>query len=206
MAQYDKLVSAFDPNLALSFVVGATDIVAYRLYKQDGDGKLVIAGDNETVPLFVPTTAEKAGYRVQAIPLALGTFELTSSGAITAGAKLSSAASGKVKAAAAGDPVVASAYNAAADGELLSVLPAGPAIAGGVTIIATGTATLVAGTKTVATAAVKTGDRILLTRNTPGGTTGDLSAPAASITDATSFVINAAVNTDTSTVNWAIAR
>ena len=206
MAQYDKLVSAFDPNLALSFVVGATDIVAYRLYKQDGDGKLVIAGDNETAPLFVPTTAEKAGYHVQAIPLALGTFELTGSGAITAGAKLSSAASGKVKAAAAGDPVVASAYNAAADGELLSVLPAGPAIAGGVTIIATGTATLVAGTKTVATAAVKTGDRILLTRNTPGGTTGDLSAPAASITDATSFVINAAVNTDTSTVNWAIAR
>ncbi len=206
MAQFDKLVSAFDTNLALTFVVGSADIVAYRLYKQDTDGTLVIAGDNETVPLFVPTTAEKAGYRVQAVPLALGTFELQGSGSIAAGAKLSSAANGKVKTAAAGDPVVASAYNAAADGELLSVLPAGPAVAGGATIIAIGTATLVAGTKTVTTTKVKTGDHIQLTRNTPGGTTGDLSAPAASIVDGTSFVINADVNTDTSTVNWAIAR
>jgi hypothetical protein len=204
MAQYAKLVSAFDGNLALSFVVGSADIVAYRLYKQHTDGTLVIAGDNETVPLFVPLTAEKAGYRVQAVPLALGTFELTGSGSIAAGAKLSSAANGKVKTAAAGDPVVASAYNAAADGELLSVLPAGPAVAGGAAIVASGKATLVAGTVTVANTAILSTDVIHLTRQVTGGTVGHLRV--GTVTDNTSFVIEASVNTDTSTVGWTIVR
>ena len=65
-----------------------------------------------------------------------------------------------------------------------------------------GTATLVAGTVTVATTAVKTGAKIFLSVNTPGGTQGFLSAPAASITNGTSFVINSTDITDTSTVNW----
>lgn len=64
-----------------------------------------------------------------------------------------------------------------------------------------GTATLVAGTVTVATAAVGASSKIFLTCNTPGGTIGFLSAPVASIVAATSFVINSVV-TDTSTVNW----
>jgi hypothetical protein len=72
-----------------------------------------------------------------------------------------------------------------------------------------GTATLVAGTKTVSTTGVATGDLIFLSLNTPGGTQGThYSAPVASITNGTSFVINAVdtsgalVNTDTSTINW----
>lgn len=72
-----------------------------------------------------------------------------------------------------------------------------------------GTATLSSGTVTVSTAAVKTGDIIMLSPNTPGGTCGaDYVAPVASISDATSFVINnvsvagATVATCTSTVNW----
>ena len=69
-----------------------------------------------------------------------------------------------------------------------------------------GTATLVGGTVTVSTTAVKTGSIIALTRNTPGGTVGDLSAPVASIVNATSFVINSASGTDTSTINWQIVR
>lgn len=67
-----------------------------------------------------------------------------------------------------------------------------------------GTATLVGGTKTVSTTAVGASSKIFLTRNTPGGTAGDLSAPVASITPATSFVINSADGADTSTVNWLI--
>lgn len=67
-----------------------------------------------------------------------------------------------------------------------------------------GTATLVGGTVTVNTTAVATGSTIFLTCNTPGGTQGFLSAPAASITNATSFVINSSSGTDTSTVNWLI--
>lgn len=204
MAQFAKLVSAWDGNLALSFTVGAADIVKNRLYKQDAAGLLVIAGDNEVVPLFVPLTAEKAGYRVQAVPLGLGTFELQGSGTITAGAKLSSAADGKVKAAVAGDPVIASAYNAAADGELLSVLPAGPAVAGGATIVAAGSAVLVAGTVTVANTAVAADDIIVVARLVTGGTVGHLRV--GTITAGTSFVLESSSNTETSTVAWLIVR
>lgn len=68
--------------------------------------------------------------------------------------------------------------------------------------VSIGTATLVAGTKTVTTTAVKTGAKIFLSVNTPGGTQGFLSAPAASITNGVSFVINSTSATDTSTVNW----
>ena len=67
-----------------------------------------------------------------------------------------------------------------------------------------GTATLVAGTKTVATTFVAATSIILISRNTPGGTPGNLSVPVASITAGTSFVINSDSGTDTSTVNWVI--
>lgn len=67
-----------------------------------------------------------------------------------------------------------------------------------------GTTTLVGGTVTVNTAAVTTGSIIFLTCNTPGGTQGFLSAPSASIVNATSFVINSSNVLDTSTVNWII--
>lgn len=67
-----------------------------------------------------------------------------------------------------------------------------------------GTATLVGGTVTVNTAAALTASIIMVSRNTVGGTTGNLSAPSASIVNATSFVINSTSATDTSTVNWLI--
>jgi hypothetical protein len=69
---------------------------------------------------------------------------------------------------------------------------------------AAGTATLVAGTVTINTTAIKTGSIVMLTRNTPGGTIGDLSAPIASFVAGTSFVINSGNAADTSTVNWII--
>ncbi|NDB81708.1 MAG: hypothetical protein EB127_03015 [Alphaproteobacteria bacterium] len=69
-----------------------------------------------------------------------------------------------------------------------------------------GTATLVGGTVTISTIAAKTGSRIFISRNTPGGTVGHLSAPAASITNGVSFVINSSSGTDTSTVNWWIIQ
>ncbi len=70
------------------------------------------------------------------------------------------------------------------------------------TNLSMGTATLVAGTVTVATTAVKIGSRIFLSVNTPGGTQGFLSAPSASIINNSSFVINSTNAADTSTVNW----
>ncbi len=65
-----------------------------------------------------------------------------------------------------------------------------------------GTATLSAGTVTVADARVKTGAKIFVSVDTPGGTQGFLSAPVASIVDETSFVINSSSATETSTVNY----
>ena len=66
----------------------------------------------------------------------------------------------------------------------------------------TGTATLVAGTVTVANERVRTGAKIIVSVNTPGGTQGFLSAPSGSIVDETSFVINSSSATETSTVNY----
>lgn len=65
-----------------------------------------------------------------------------------------------------------------------------------------GTATLVAGTVTVDTSSVTANSKIFVSRNTTGGTLGNLSAPVGSITAGTSFVINSSSSTETSTVNW----
>lgn len=69
-----------------------------------------------------------------------------------------------------------------------------------------GTATLVGGTVTVSTTAVGASSKIFLSRNTTGGTLGDLSAPVGSIVAATSFVINSSSGSETSTVNWMIVN
>jgi hypothetical protein len=65
-----------------------------------------------------------------------------------------------------------------------------------------GTATLVGGTVTVATTAVTALSKIFVTRNAPGGTPGNLSAPATAISAGVSFVINSDSALETSTVNW----
>lgn len=84
------------------------------------------------------------------------------------------------------------------DGAKLDLLPSR---------VQTGTATLVGGTLTVSSLTIGAGSKIYLTRNTPGGSVGDLSAPSASRTTGSgtgSFIINSASGTDTSTVDWAI--
>lgn len=75
------------------------------------------------------------------------------------------------------------------------------------TNVSMGTATLSSGVAVVPTSAVKTGSRIFLTYNTISGKLGFLSAPAASIIDGVSFVINSTDDVglsvlDDSTVNW----
>lgn len=74
-----------------------------------------------------------------------------------------------------------------------------------------GTATLVGGTKTISTTAIKAGDIVIVSGNTPGINASAYFAPAASIVAATSFVINAITPggvtlniLDVSTVNWLI--
>lgn len=65
-------------------------------------------------------------------------------------------------------------------------------------------AAMVAGTVTVANTNVKAGAIILVSIETPAGVVGILSAPIASIVNATSFVINSSSALDTSTVNYLI--
>jgi hypothetical protein len=65
-----------------------------------------------------------------------------------------------------------------------------------------GTATLGAGTVTVATTAVTASSIILISRNTAGGTAGDLRLGA--ISAGVNFIINSANGADTSTINWLI--
>lgn len=69
-----------------------------------------------------------------------------------------------------------------------------------------GTATLVAGTVTVNTTAITVNSKVFFARNTPGGTLGNLSAPAASVVAGVSFVLNSDSATETSTVNWWIVN
>lgn len=74
-------------------------------------------------------------------------------------------------------------------------------------VVASGRATLVAGTVTVANTAVQSaasGQQILLTNAVAGGTLGDLSVGTR--TAGTSFVINSTSATDTSQVDWAIVN
>lgn len=68
--------------------------------------------------------------------------------------------------------------------------------------ITSGLATLVAGTATVNTTEILTGDRISLSRTTTGGTVGNISV--GTITSGTSFVINSSSASDTSVVYWQI--
>ena len=74
--------------------------------------------------------------------------------------------------------------------------------------IQTGVATLVAGTVTVTGVSLTATSTIHLTRNTPGGTVGDLSAPQASrvagLGGTGQFVLNSANVADVSTVDYKI--
>jgi hypothetical protein len=81
-----------------------------------------------------------------------------------------------------------------------------PSIGSAVNTIQYGVATLVAGTVTVTGVRLTSTSIIQLTRNTIGGTAGDLNAPVASRNTTTGqFVINSANGADTSTIDWMIA-
>jgi len=67
-----------------------------------------------------------------------------------------------------------------------------------------GTATLSGGTVTVSSGEIRSGDRVIITRKTSAGTTGNLSL--GTIVDKTSFVISSTSATDTSVVYWEIVH
>lgn len=126
-------------------------------------------------------------------------------GTVANGAEIMTDASGRAVTATESNAVAGTLIKGGDVGEIGSLRLAEQAVKkSGGTIVAFGSAALVAGTKTVSTTAVATGDKVFLTRLVTGGTVGNLSV--GTITDATSFVINSDSATETSTVAWLIVR
>lgn len=129
MTQATNLIQKAPGDGTYSLKVGAADIIPYRLYTLDADNLLVIAGDNESGPLFFPLTAEKVGRGVAAWLFGSGgssAVKVQVSGAVAIHVKLTCAANGMVKTAAAGDYVIGTSYVAAADAEVVSVIAGAP--------------------------------------------------------------------------------
>lgn len=154
-------------------------------------------------PLGVIQNSGKEG---EALAVVLDGIVLIEFGATVAnGAEVMTDASGRAVTATEGNVVAGTVIKGGAVGEVGSLrLAEKTSKKTGGSVIAFGSVALVAGTKTVNTASVSTGDKIFLTRLVTGGTVGQLSV--GTITDATSFVINSDSNTETSTVAWLIVR
>jgi hypothetical protein len=121
MSQDTSLFRQYDPEFLRAFTVGATAIVEHCLYKQDTDGTLIIAGDNESVALFLPLSKALAGEQVVCAPVGTFVAPIIGSNAISAGALICSAANGKVRAATTSDYAIGREgnYHVGADGELV---------------------------------------------------------------------------------------
>lgn len=192
MTQATNLIQKYDPNAVFSFLVGAVDVVANRLYYRDASDLLVIAGDNENRILVVPLSAEKAGKPVSGALVGAGTFILTASGSITKDALVSPAADGKVRAATTGDVVIGRAYWGAGDGELVSIVTDAD--------VASASATI-AGTHGESMVVSAISEEITLST---GGATTDSSANLLPANSEILAVVARVTTTITTATNWAL--
>lgn len=208
MSQATNLLNKYDPALTFSLKVGATAVVANKLYKRDASGLLVIAGANENAPLYYPLTAGAIGEYVECVLVGQGVFGIVADGAITKDAKLAASSTGRVKAADANDTIIGRAYNASDDGGVVTVLPysEGPigtappyvVLAGGVTSAMAGTPGVIA----VSAATIAAGDLVIYSRLTAGGTLGNVSNVIAA---GVGFTLTSTGN-ETSTFQYVILR
>ena len=185
---------------ALNATANAAMAVAFtgvKLYASD-TAKIVQAGAGEAIDGVIMTalaSGEQTGIvRTGIVPVAFG-------GTVAKDDFVSTDAAGKFVKQTAGKYVVGKCIKGGADGEIGSVELCQPYLG---RVVARGKAVLVAGTVTVSTTDVLAADIIMLTRQVTGGTVGHLTVGTI-VTD-TSFVIDCAVNTDTSTVGWVIVR
>lgn len=191
------------PGETLSVKATSAITTPYLFVKFDTDRDYcVVAGAGEDADGVLESKAaagEAVEMVISGIPL------VYAGGTVANGDYVMADSAAKAVVATPGNKILGQAIRGGASGELISViLGKQPAAQFGGTIVAFGSAVLVAGTVTVSTTAVRTGDKILLTRLVTGGTVGHLTV--GTIVNATSFVIDCAVNTDTSTVAWAIVR
>lgn len=208
MAQATGLLMKYDPNFCFSLTVGATAIVANKLYKRDTDGTLIVATANFDGPLFFPLTVEGAGYDVECALVGYCVVPVIASGAWTQGCALAAGASGTVKAADGNDRVIGRAFAACDDTAVGIMIPtAGESLgilADAVIVTSGTTAAMVAGEIATADANVITGDLIIYSRRTLGGTAGHVAVSA--ISTGVSFTLTSGSNTETSTFNYVVLR
>lgn len=170
-----------------------------------------VAGLEEVAPCDTAGEAplgviQNSGKEGEALAIVLDGIVLIELGAtVPSGAEVMTDSSGRAVTAVEGNVVAGTLIRGGGSGEIgsLRLFESANRKTGG-SIVAFGSTALVAGTKTVTTPLVKTGDRIFLSRLVSGGTVKNLSVGA--ITDATSFVINSDSATETSTVAWLIVR
>jgi len=174
-------------------------------------GNTAVTGSLSTTTSLSATTTVTAGTGITATTgnIAASAGNVSASGTVTGGTGVV-ATTGNVSATAgavnAGTSMTATLGNiTATNGNLVMgtlgnklVIPAGTNASIGTSVAMT------TGSVTISTTAVTAASKIFLTRNTVGGTLGNLSVPSASIVANTSFVINSDSGTDTSTVNWLI--
>lgn len=207
MAQATGLLLKYDPNSCFSLTVGSAAIVANKLYKRHTDGTLVVATANFDGPLFYPLTVEGVGYDVECALVGHCTIPVIASGAWTKDCALAAGASGTVKAADGNDRVIGRAF-AACDDEAVGIMipPAGESSVLGDSMIVTSgnSGAMTAGAVTVADTAILTGDLVIFSRRTTGGTPGDVAISA--FTTGTSFVLTSTSNTETSTFDYVVLR
>jgi len=192
------------PGETLSVKATAAITSAYVFVKFDTDRDYcVLAGAGENADGVL---CSKAAINEDVEMVVNGIVPVLLGDTVANGAEVASDASGRAVTATVGAHVLGTVIRGGAVGELGSIILGRKGVKGasGAQIVDFGSAVLVAGTKTVSTTKVKTGDKIFLTRLVTGGTVGHLTV--GTIVDATSFVIDCAVNTDTSTVAWMIVR
>jgi predicted RecA/RadA family phage recombinase len=119
MADY---LPKFKPGQAVTFSVSA-DVTGGRLVAITGNRSVGPAGADSAAVVGVASRDAKAGERVTVFTRAGGVQQLTASGAIAAGAKVSSAAAGKVQTVGATtNPIGLALEAAAADNDVIDVL------------------------------------------------------------------------------------
>ncbi|WP_136036024.1 DUF2190 family protein [Microbacterium sp. K35] len=119
MADY---LPKFKPGQAVTFTASA-DVTGGRLVAVTGNRTVGPAGADSAAVVGVAGFDAKAGERVTVFTRAGGVQQLTASGAIAAGVKVSSAAAGKIQTiGATANPIGLALEAAAADNDVIDVL------------------------------------------------------------------------------------
>lgn len=120
MADY---LPKYEPGIGIPFTVGATAVVGGRLVEVSTANAIIPAGADSAKVAGVAAQDAETGERVTVFPRSGGVHRLTASAAIAVGARVISAAAGKVATIGAGtNPIGIALTAAAADNDVIDVL------------------------------------------------------------------------------------